>query len=220
MKIHREGYSIIAGVAIVVALLLLVIFKYMESLFFILPVTILLMLILTFFICFFRVPKRQRIPGDEVVTSVADGLVVIKEKVFEDEYFHDERIQVSVYMSFFNVHVNYWPVDGQMTYYQYHPGRFNLAYLPKASDDNEHSSIVVKCKNGQEIMFRQIAGTFARRIVTYGNPGDEVSKASQCGVIKFGSRIDFFLPLDADVKVEVDDAVKACSTIIALLAEK
>lgn len=218
MKIHREGYSIIVGSIAIAALLIFVEFKFVNSLYFILPITVILVLIVTFLVCFFRVPKRQRIPGDKVVTSVADGRIVIKEKVVEDEYFHDERMMVSVYMNFFDVHVNFWPVDGEITYYKYHPGKYNLAYLPKASEDNEHSSIVVKTPDGQEILFRQIAGMFARRVVTYGKPGDSVVKASQCGVIKFGSRIDMFFPLDADIKVDIDDEVKACTTIIAELA--
>ncbi|MCF0174002.1 MAG: phosphatidylserine decarboxylase family protein [Bacteroidales bacterium] len=218
MKIHREGYSIIVGAAVIAGLLTFVEFRFMNSLYFILPLTVILVLMVTFLVCFFRVPKRQHIPGDKVVTSVADGRIVIKEKVFEDEYFHEERLQVSVYMNFFDVHVNFWPADGEITYYKYHPGKYNLAYLPKASDDNEHSSIVVKTNGGQEIMFRQIAGMFARRVVTYGKPGDKVVKASQCGVIKFGSRIDMFLPLDADIKVDIDDEVKACITIIAELS--
>lgn len=165
---------------------------------------------------FFRVPRRGNVEGENVVTSVCDGEVVIVEKVVEPEFFKGECLQVSVYMSFFNVHVNYWPINGTLSYYKYHPGRYLLAFLPKASELNEHSSVGLDTKFGK-VFFKQMAGTFARRIVTYGKPGDSVEKAKQCGLIKFGSRIDLFLPVDADVHVEVGDAVRACESVIATL---
>lgn len=169
-----------------------------------------------FVLFFFRVPQRSRVGEDNVVTSVADGKVVVIEKAYEGEYIKDECIQVSVYMDFFNVHVNFWPIDGEVEYYKYHPGKYMLAYLPKASELNEHTSTGMNTEFGQ-IFFKQIAGTFARRIVCHANPGTEVSKAEECGVIKFGSRIDMFLPLDADIKVKIGDHVKACESVIAEL---
>lgn len=167
-----------------------------------------------FSLFFFRVPSRNTVPGDNVVTSVADGKVVIVDKVFESEYVKDECLQVSVYMDFFNVHVNYWPVSGEVSYYKYHPGKYMLAFLPKASELNEHSSIAISSPYG-DVFFKQIAGTFARRIVTYATPGSSEVKGEQCGVIKFGSRIDMFFPLNAEIKVNVGDYVKACETVIA-----
>lgn len=169
-----------------------------------------------FVLFFFRVPQRERVGENNVVTSVADGKVVVIEKAYEGEYIKDECIQVSVYMDFFNVHVNFWPIDGEVEYYKYHPGKYMLAYLPKASELNEHTSTGMNTEFGQ-IFFKQIAGTFARRIVCHANPGTEVSKAEECGVIKFGSRIDMFLPLDADIKVKIGDHVKACESVIAEL---
>ena len=166
---------------------------------------------------FFRVPKRQEAGSGTLVSSVADGKVVICEKVFEKEYLKRDCIQVSVYMDFFDVHVNFWPVTGEVTYYKYHPGRYLLAFLPKSSELNEHSSTCIRTKDGKEIFFKQIAGTFARRIVNYAEPGMQVQAGKQCGVIKFGSRIDMFLPLDADIQVELGDYVDACETIIASL---
>lgn len=166
---------------------------------------------------FFRVPKRQEAGSGTLVSSVADGKVVICEKVFEKEYLKRDCIQVSVYMDFFDVHVNFWPVTGEVTYYKYHPGRYLLAFLPKSSELNEHSSTCIRTKDGKEIFFKQIAGTFARRIVNYAEPGMQVQAGKQCGVIKFGSRIDIFLPLDADIQVELGDYVDACETIIASL---
>lgn len=166
---------------------------------------------------FFRVPRRQETGNGTLVSSVADGKVVILEKVYEKEYLKRDCIQVSVYMDFFDVHVNFWPVTGEVTYYKYHPGRYLLAFLPKSSELNEHSSTCIKTNDGKEIFFKQIAGTFARRIVNYAEPGMQVSAGKQCGVIKFGSRIDIFLPLDADIQVELGDYVDACETIIASL---
>ena len=167
-----------------------------------------------FSLFFFRVPNRTTVPGDNVVTSVADGKVVIVEKTYESEYVKGECIQVSIYMDFFNVHVNYWPVAGEVTYYKYHPGKYMFAFLPKASELNEHSSVGIRSPYG-DVFFKQIAGTFARRIVTYATPGNVEEKGAQCGVIKFGSRIDMFFPLDSDIKVKVGDHVKACESVIA-----
>ena len=167
-----------------------------------------------FSLFFFRVPSRSTVSGDNVVTSVADGKVVIIDKVYESEYLKGECLQVSVYMDFFNVHVNYWPISGEVTYYKYHPGKYMLAFLPKASELNEHSSVAISSPFG-DVFFKQIAGTFARRIVTYAKPGNNEVKGEQCGVIKFGSRIDMFFPLDAEVKVKVGDYVRACETVIA-----
>ena len=169
-----------------------------------------------FSLFFFRVPDRTTVPGSNVLTSVADGKVVIIDKVFENEYLKKECIQVSVYMDFFNVHVNYWPIDGNVTYYKYHPGKYMLAFLPKASELNEHSSVAMQTPYG-EILFKQLAGTFARRIVTYATPGNKVVKGDQCGVIKFGSRIDMYFPLNAEIKVKVGDYLKACESVVAEL---
>ena len=172
--------------------------------------------VMGFVMFFFRVPQRNTLPGDNVVTSVADGRVVVVEKVFEAEHLNCECMQVSVYMDFFNVHVNYWPIDGEVTYYKYHPGKYMLAYLPKASELNEHTSVGIKSPYG-EILFKQLAGTFARRIVCYAIPGNQEVKGDQCGIIKFGSRIDMYLPLDADIKVQIGDYVRACESVIAEL---
>ena len=169
-----------------------------------------------FSLFFFRVPKRNTVQGDNVVTSVADGRVVVIEKTYEKEYINGECIQVSVYMDFFNVHVNYWPVDGEVTYYKYHPGKYMLAFLPKASELNEHSSVAIRSKYG-DVFFKQLAGTFARRIVTYATPGNKEKKGDQCGVIKFGSRIDMYFPLGTEIKVQLGDYVKACESVIAEL---
>ena len=167
---------------------------------------------------FHRVPVRHTPePGnDKIVTSGADGRVVIIKKVFEKEYLNRDCIQVSVYMDFFNVHANFWPAEGKITYYKYHPGKYLLAFLPKAAEENEHASTAIDTGHG-EIFFKQIAGTFARRIVSYSKVGSSEVRGMQCGIIKFGSRLDIFLPLDADIKVKLGDETKAAETIIAEL---
>ena len=200
----------------VCVILLALIFTFIPYSFISYPLAAIPVFFMGFVVFFFRVPVRKSEGDDNVVTSVADGRVVIIEKVFEPEHLKSECIQVSVYMDFFNVHVNYWPIDGEVTYYKYHPGRYMLAYLPKASELNEHTSIGMKSSFG-DVFFKQIAGTFARRIVCHGRPGDIVGKAEECGIIKFGSRIDMYLPLDAEVKVELGQYVKACETVLAEL---
>ena len=214
MIIHKDCYGTILLVWLICAPLIFLIMRFVPWPFISYPLCTIPMFFMGFVLFFFRVPVRQRIGDDNAVTSVADGKVVVIEKVFEPEYIKGECIQVSVYMDFFNVHVNFWPVSGEVTYFKYHPGKYMLAFLPKASELNEHSSVGIRSQYG-DIFFKQLAGTFARRIVTYANPGDTGVKGEQCGVIKFGSRIDMYLPLDAEIKVGIGDYVKACETVIA-----
>lgn len=166
---------------------------------------------------FFRVPHRKPVGSAHLVSSVADGKVVLIKNAFEEEYLKRECLQVSVYMDFFDVHANFWPIDGKVTYYSYHPGKHLLAFSSKASENNEHTSTSMINAEGKELLFRQLAGTFARRIVNYSTVGLETRSGHQCGIIKFGSRIDMFLPLDADIKVKVGDYVRAVETIIATI---
>lgn len=177
-----------------------------------------LVIVLTLFITyFFRVPTRECPGDDDIVTAVADGKIVIVEKAYEPEFLKKECMQVSIYMDFFDVHANFWPVDGEVNYYKYHPGKHLLAFLPKSSLDNEHSSSCIITEDGNEVFFKQIAGGFARRIVCYSEPGLKTEAGQQCGIIKFGSRIDLYLPLDAEIMVEIGDKVRACETVIAKL---
>ena len=216
MIIQKDCYSTILFIWIICAPLTYVMMRFIpvpvvSYLLGIIPVTL-----MGFSLFFFRVPSRVTVTGDNVVTSVADGKVVIVEKVYEDEYVKGECLQVSIYMDFFNGHVNYWPVTGEVSYYKYHPGKYMLAFLPKASELNEHTSVGIRSPFG-DVFFKQIAGTFARRIVCYAKPGSQEKKGSQCGIIKFGSRIDMYLPLDAEIKVNLGDYVKASESIIAAL---
>ena len=216
MIIHKDCYSTIIKVWLGGALALFLILKFIPWTFVSYILSIIPLFIMGFVMFFFHVPQRTCVEGDNVVTSVADGRVVVIEKVYEPEHLKSDCLQVSVYMDFFNVHVNYWPIDGEVTYYKYHPGKYLLAYLPKASELNEHTSVGIKCEHG-EVFFKQLAGTFARRIVCYAKPGNKEIKGEQCGIIKFGSRIDMYLPLDADIKVQLGDYVRASESVIAEL---
>ena len=216
MIIQKDCYRTILLIWLICAPITFLLMRYVPYSIISYTLSIIPVTLMGFSLFFFRVPKRTTVPGDNVVTSVADGKVVVIDKVFESEYINGECLQVSVYMDFFNVHVNYWPVSGEVTYYKYHPGKYLLAFLPKASELNEHSSVGIRSAYG-DVFFKQLAGTFARRIVTYATPGSDEIKGRQCGVIKFGSRIDMYLPLDAEVKVQLGDYVKACETVIAEL---
>ena len=185
MTIHKDGISLILCVWLVFGTLIYLILKYIGLAVIAWPLCAVLIFFMGFVPFFFRVPRRKVVEGDKVITSVADGEVVIVEKVYEKEYLKSECIQVSVYMNFFNVHVNFWPVSGTVTYFKYHPGKYMLAFLPKASELNEHTSMAVRNEYG-EVFFKQLAGTFARRIVCYAKPGNGTVKGEQCGIIKFG----------------------------------
>lgn len=216
MVIHKDCYGTILLVWLICAPLAYLILRFIPWSFISYPLCVIPMFFMGFVLFFFRVPNRVRVGEDNHVTSVADGKVVIIDKVYEDEYIKGECIQVSVYMDFFNVHVNYWPVDGEVTYYKYHPGKYMLAYLPKASELNEHTSVGMRSRYG-DVFFKQLAGTFARRIVCYAQPGNVETKSDECGIIKFGSRIDMYLPLDAEIKVKIGECVRGSETIIAEL---
>ena len=166
---------------------------------------------------FHRVPSRKCAGGPGKVIAVADGQIVEAGIVHEDEWIHGDCIKVSIYMDFFNVHANFWPVDGKVDYYQYYKGRKRLAFSPKASEDNEHSCTGILTPDGRKVFFKQLAGSFARRIVCYSRPGLEVRAGEQCGIIKFGSRIDLYLPTDAQITVRPGDKVRACESVIATL---
>lgn len=216
MIIHRNCYGTIFLVWMICLPVAYLILRFIPWTILSYPLAMIPMFFMGFVLFFFRVPQRERIGEDNVVTSVADGKIVVIEKVYEPEFVKGECIQVSVYMDFFNVHVNFWPVDGEVAYYKYHPGKYMFAFLPKASELNEHTSVGMNTQFGP-VFFKQIAGTFARRIVCHAKEKDQVGKGDECGIIKFGSRIDMFLPLDADIKVRIGDYVKACGSVIAEL---
>ncbi len=217
MKIDKDSYGTILSVWAICAALFLLLCLLTDKLWILCPAGLLLGGFAVFSIFFFRLPDRNGPGSEKTVTSVADGEVVIVDHLFEKEYLKRECIRISIYMDFMNVHANFWPVTGEVTYCQYHPGKHKLAFLPKSSDLNEHATTAIRTPEGKELLFKQIAGTFARRVVSYSKPGLQVRAGEQCGIIKLGSRIDFFLPIDADIKVDEGDIVRACETVIAEL---
>lgn len=163
---------------------------------------------------FFRDPKREFTLGENLIIAPADGKVVVIEETEEGEYFKEKRLQVSIFMSPINVHINRYPIAGKVAFFKYHPGKFLAAWEPKSSTDNERTTVVVEHKNGKKILFRQIAGALARRIVWYCKEGDAATQCQQMGFIKFGSRVDLFLPLGTPLKVKIGDVVKGSQTVI------
>ncbi len=220
IKIDNDSYGTILVCWCVCAILIFLSATFIHSLWISLPLCVLMVVFMVFITWFFRVPNREApdARNDRLVTSMADGKVVIVEKVFEKEYLKRDCFQISVYMDFFDVHCNFWPINGEVTYYQYHPGKYFLAFRPKSSELNEHASTCLANRHG-EVFFKQIAGTFARRIVCYAEPGNKENRGDQCGVIKFGSRIDLFVPLDAEIKVKVGDKVRAVESVLAVLPD-
>jgi phosphatidylserine decarboxylase len=164
---------------------------------------------------FFRNPKRFINPDSKKVLSPADGKVVVIESVFEKEYFKDNRRQISIFMSPLNVHVTRYPISGMVTYSKYHPGRYLVAWHPKSSEENERTTIVIKSSEYGEILYRQVAGALARRIVNYAKEGDKVTQGDDAGFIKFGSRVDLLLPIDVPINVILDQVAKGAKTIIS-----
>ncbi|OQY05550.1 MAG: phosphatidylserine decarboxylase [Bacteroidetes bacterium 4572_117] len=218
MKIHKEGYATIIIVLLALTILNLVLFYFVIPGFIFSSIFGVASIIFwVFIVSFFRSPVRimKSQPGD--VMASADGEVVVIEETIEQEYFKDKRIQVSTFMSPFNVHVNWYPVSGNVQYIKYHKGKYLVAWHPKSSTLNERSTIVVKTKDGTEILIRQIAGAVARRIVTYSKENDKAVQGEQIGFIKFGSRVDVFLPLGTDIKVELNQKVSGLETVLAKL---
>lgn len=164
---------------------------------------------------FFRNPKRVTTINSNQVIAPADGKIVVLEETVEHEYFKDKRIQVSIFMSPFNVHVNRYPISGEVKFTKYHPGKFLVAWHPKSSTENERTTIVVESEKTGPILLRQIAGAVAKRIVLYAKKGEQCSQGHDMGFIKFGSRVDLFLPLDAKINIKINDTVKGGQTIIA-----
>ncbi len=220
MTIHKEGYTSIALTVLVIFVLNAVVQFYFPSAhavkWFIYILSGALFLII---LQFFRSPKIRIDLDEKVVLCPADGKVVVIEETEESEFLKDKRIQISVFMSPINVHVNRNPIGGVVSYFKYHKGKYLVAWHPKSSTENERTTIAVQNKNGVTVLFRQIAGALARRIVWYVKEGDQVEQGSQFGFIKFGSRVDVFLPLGTKINVEIGEVVKGGRTVLAELAE-
>lgn len=212
---HKEGFKIIF-----IALVIVISLSLLANVFVGDPtirggVIISLIILLLLVLQFFRNPKRNFLVQPDNVLSSVDGKVVVIEEVFEKEYFNDKRLQVSVFMSPINVHITRYPVAGKVVYSKYHPGKFLVAWHPKSSEENERTTVVVNNEVFGDVLFRQIAGAMAKRIVNYAEVNQEVKQTADSGFIKFGSRVDIFLPLDAKIKVTLNQKVKGGISIIA-----
>jgi phosphatidylserine decarboxylase len=216
MSIHKEGYKILAYSFITLVIINLVINILLADYDLVKWAFIICSLMLyTFLLFFFRWPARHLEPDHGLIYAPADGKVVVIEETFEEEYFNDTRLQVSIFMSPFNVHSNRYPVSGRIKYVRYHPGNYMVAWHPKSSELNERSSIVIETLDGTEVLVRQIAGAVARRIVTYAKENQDVMQGDELGFIKFGSRVDVFLPVGTEIEVPILQQVKANKSIIA-----
>ena len=215
VKIHKEGRRILVVLAIGLGIANWLIFNYLPNIlqFFGIASTILFL----FVFAFFRNPRREIfIPDNNIIYAPADGKIVVIEEVEEKEYFNDKRLQVSIFMSPANVHVNRNPISGTVNYFKYHPGKYLVAWHPKSSTENERTTVVID--NGEEeILLRQIAGFMAKRIVNYLDVGEEVQQGQDMGFIKFGSRVDLFLPLDVKLDITLGQKVKGNRTVIGRL---
>ncbi|MGE5518944.1 MAG: phosphatidylserine decarboxylase family protein [Candidatus Dadabacteria bacterium] len=216
MRIHKEGFpTLIISTIIAAVIIILTVFLLMPAY----PILgwlvfIATMALLVFLLSFFRIPDRTYTEGEDSIIAPCDGTVVVVEEVQPDEYFNDKRLQLSIFMSPLNVHVNRNPVSGEVMYSEYHKGKYLVAWHPKSSTENERHSVVYKCGD-KELLVKQIAGALAKRIVNYLKPGDKVRQGAEMGFIKFGSRVDLVLPLDTKIEVKMNQKVKGGVTVLA-----
>jgi len=212
---HREGQKIILFSFLLIGVSIILAHFFIDIAWLKLTVQILDLIILIIILQFFRNPKRLAKKDFNEILSPVDGKVVVIEEVEEKEYFKDKRRQVSIFMSPVNVHVTRYPASGSITFSKYHPGKYLVAWHPKSSEENERTTVVIKTPKFGEILYRQIAGALARRIVNYAEEGESVQQGDDAGFIKFGSRVDLFLPLDCQINVKLNQKVKGAGTCIA-----
>ena len=205
---HKEGFKIIINTFLLCAAISILSEYCIDPFWLQKAVQLLSVIILVLVLQFFRNPKRNTLHNESHIISPVDGKVVVIEEVFEKEYFKDKRLQVSIFMSPLNVHVTRYAISGSVIFSKYHPGKYLVAWHPKSSELNERTTVVVENKTLGQILYRQVAGAVARRIVNYAKVGDEVIQGTDAGFIKFGSRVDLFLPLGTKIKVEKNEVVK------------
>ena len=214
MKIHKAGYKLLLKILLIGIILNILTYTLIPEKLICHIILIFSTILYILIVNFFRFPNRIIIQDDHTILAPADGKIVVIEETEEPEYFKDRRIQVSIFMNIFNVHINWFPINGIIRYFKYHKGNFAAAYLPKSSTENERTTIVIENKNGQLILMRQIAGAMAKRIVSYTPVGGEARQDQHAGFIKFGSRVDLFLPLDTQIKVKLGQKTTGSQTII------
>jgi phosphatidylserine decarboxylase len=212
---HKEGTPSIIIAILVAAALTAVAFTVPMPVWLHFLLVVLAVFVVIIILQFFRNPKRQTVLDDNSIVSPVDGKVVVIEKVMDKEYFNEERIMISVFMSPINVHVTRYPISGKVAYSKYHPGKYLVAWHPKASEENERTTVVIEHKNTTKIMYRQIAGALAKRIVNYAVENEQIVQGTDSGFIKFGSRVDVYFPLDANIKVELNQKLKGGESILA-----
>ena len=215
---HKEGYTIILSSLVISAVSIFFIDKFIHNSWLNSALTILVLFLLIIILQFFRNPKRNTILNNNQIIAPVDGKVVVIEEVVESEYFKDKRRQISIFMSPLNVHVTRYPISGKINFSKYHPGKYLVAWHPKASTENERTTIVVENNSVGEILYRQIAGALARRIVNYAKVDDISIQGKDAGFIKFGSRVDIFVPLNMKITVNLDQVAKGGETVIAEIA--
>ena len=215
IRFHKEGYKIILGAFVISFAVVLLAEKFIETFWLVKTIQVIMLVLLAIILQFFRNPKRVAPLNDDVLVAPVDGKVVVIEEVEEPEYFKGKRLQVSIFMSPFNVHVTRYAMSGVVKYSKYHPGKYLVAWHPKASTENERTTIVLNNNSFGDVLYRQIAGALAKRIVNYAKEGDTVVQGTDAGFIKFGSRVDLFLPLDTKLKVSLGDKVKGGEQVIA-----
>jgi phosphatidylserine decarboxylase len=214
---HKEGHKIIFTTFAIVAIAIFLVDYFIATQWLQIVLQIGFIVFFVLILQFFRNPKRHTKANDKHVIAPVDGKVVVIEEVFEKEVFNDKRIQVSVFMSPINVHVTRYPIAGKVIFSKYHPGKYLVAWHPKSSEENERTTIVVENPTFGKVLYRQIAGAMAKRIVNYAKIGETVKQGADSGFIKFGSRVDVFLPLNSDIKVKLNQNVKGGESIIAQL---
>lgn len=214
---HKEGHKIIFLTFVIVAIAIFLTDYFISLQWLQIGLQVAFLVFFILILQFFRNPKRHTFVNDAHVIAPVDGKVVVIEEIFEKEVFDDKRIQVSVFMSPINVHVTRYPISGKVLFSKYHPGKYLVAWHPKASEENERTTVVVENSTFGKVLYRQIAGALAKRIVNYAKLGDTVQQGADSGFIKFGSRVDVFLPLDANIEVKLNQKVKGGESIIAKL---
>ena len=221
MYIHKKGYGVISTVILIAAIIAAVFWLFVPVMLLNILMSVACAALVFWAFSFFRVPTNRVMTIEkDAVISAADGEVVVIEEVEEKEYFHDKRIQVSIFMSAYNVHVNWFPMNGVVSYYKYHPGKKLFAINPKSSELNERNTLVVKDEQGREVLFRQIAGVMARRIICHVDKGAPAKVGEEFGLIRFGSRVDFFFPIDSEINVKIGDKVKGKISVLAYLRQQ
>ena len=217
MRLHKEGTKIIIYTVLLLSAINLTFFQFVDVPFLNYILLSISVVFLVLVLNFFRVPLRKVTINDKNILAPSDGKLVVIEQVLENEYLKEKCIQLSIFMSPLNVHKQWFPINGKVEYTKYHPGKYLVAWHPKSSTENERSTTVISSNNGTKILFRQIAGAVARRICNYANLGQNITQKDEAGFIKFGSRVDVFVPLNATIKVKIGDKIIGGQTILATI---